>query len=421
MATEQETAEALVRIRVPLEPAPGAPGPPTTGSGRSRSGAAGSGSRAARSSRTASRATTSCGRSRSPARRRRCSRTSIEKGGHRTLRVALDPAIEIADGAIQGLLERLLELGCTHETLRPKLVALDVPRRGGRGDRRRRCCSRSPTIGRSSGSGRTRGRARSTSPSAGPFARRVRRRTLRASFSARFAARGTRAPPARAGGRAPALGEDGHVALRQARPRRERGEGARAVAARGRLPPRRGARSPARRFAAPGASVQWKSRFTTSVAYAPGGSVNATFTRRRPRFSSSGFASPTASRPGCTSSGRSSGLEVDLGRAGHRQVGERHVLAPEHRERGPLDDRDPRSASRARGAGRSGRAAAAPAARRARAGRAASPPGSGWRRAARSPTTSRRYCFTPSFQSQLWYANTWSARQRGSVRRSAPR
>jgi hypothetical protein len=29
---------------------------------------------------------------------------------------------------IQGLLERLLELGCTHETLRPKLVAIDLPR-----------------------------------------------------------------------------------------------------------------------------------------------------------------------------------------------------------------------------------------------------------------------------------------------------
>jgi hypothetical protein len=51
----------------------------------------------------------------------------LEKGGHRTLRVALDPTVELASGAIQGLLERLLELGCTHETLRPKLVALDVP------------------------------------------------------------------------------------------------------------------------------------------------------------------------------------------------------------------------------------------------------------------------------------------------------
>ncbi len=51
----------------------------------------------------------------------------LEKGGHRTVWLALDPAVEIADAAVQGLLERLLEMGCTHETLRAKLVALDVP------------------------------------------------------------------------------------------------------------------------------------------------------------------------------------------------------------------------------------------------------------------------------------------------------
>jgi hypothetical protein len=51
----------------------------------------------------------------------------LEKGGHRTLRLALDPQIDLADSSVQGLLERLLELGCTHEALRPKLVAIDVP------------------------------------------------------------------------------------------------------------------------------------------------------------------------------------------------------------------------------------------------------------------------------------------------------
>lgn len=51
----------------------------------------------------------------------------IEKSGHRTLRLALDPRVELPDASVQGLLERLLEMGCTHETLRPKLVALDVP------------------------------------------------------------------------------------------------------------------------------------------------------------------------------------------------------------------------------------------------------------------------------------------------------
>ncbi len=128
MATEQETTEGLVRIRVPLEPAPGATGPADDwlwaeplGSGRFR--------------------IESCpffayGISRDDVVRADESAGEeaprledvIEKCGHRTLRLALDPAIEITDGAIQGLLERLLELGCTHETLRPKLIALDVPR-----------------------------------------------------------------------------------------------------------------------------------------------------------------------------------------------------------------------------------------------------------------------------------------------------
>ncbi len=128
MPTEQETTEGLVRIRVPLEPAPGATGPADDwlwaeplGSGRFR--------------------IESC-----PFFAYGISRDDvvhatepvgdeaprlddvIEKGGHRTLRIALDPAVDATDGAIQGLLERLLELGCTHETLRPKLIALDVPR-----------------------------------------------------------------------------------------------------------------------------------------------------------------------------------------------------------------------------------------------------------------------------------------------------
>ena len=127
MATEQETAEALVRIRVPLESGPGSGTPPddwlwaeSLGSARYR--------------------IESCpffayGVSRDDVVRavevagEEAPRLEdvIEKGGHRTLRVALDPAVEVVDAAVQGLLERLLELGCTHEVLRPKLVALDVP------------------------------------------------------------------------------------------------------------------------------------------------------------------------------------------------------------------------------------------------------------------------------------------------------
>lgn len=51
----------------------------------------------------------------------------LEKGGHRTLRLALDPEVELSAAPVQGLLERLLELGCTHELLRPKIVAIDLP------------------------------------------------------------------------------------------------------------------------------------------------------------------------------------------------------------------------------------------------------------------------------------------------------
>ncbi len=51
----------------------------------------------------------------------------VEKGGHRNLRVALDPGIELSSTDVQALLERLLALGCTHELLRPKIVAIDVP------------------------------------------------------------------------------------------------------------------------------------------------------------------------------------------------------------------------------------------------------------------------------------------------------
>jgi hypothetical protein len=127
MSTELETTEGLVRIRVPLDPAPGAPGPADDwvwaeplGSGRFR---------------LESCAFFAYGISRDdvvraaevPGDEAPLLEDVIEKSGHRTLRLALDPQKELSDGAVQGLLERLLELGCTHETLRPKLVAVDVP------------------------------------------------------------------------------------------------------------------------------------------------------------------------------------------------------------------------------------------------------------------------------------------------------
>jgi hypothetical protein len=127
MPTEPQTSEALVRIRVPLEAAPPGGGPADDwlwaeplGSGRFR---------------IESSPFFAYGISRddvvhaAPVAGEEEPRLEdvVEKGGHRTLRVALDPAVELGDSAIQGLLERLLELGCTHESLRPKLVALDVP------------------------------------------------------------------------------------------------------------------------------------------------------------------------------------------------------------------------------------------------------------------------------------------------------
>jgi hypothetical protein len=128
MATEQETTEGLVRIRVPLEPATGATGPAEDwlwaeplGSDRFRIESCPffaygiSRDDVVRAAATAGEESPRL-------------EDVLGKGGHRTLRVAVDPGVEISDGAVQGLLERLLELGCTHETLRPKLVALDVPR-----------------------------------------------------------------------------------------------------------------------------------------------------------------------------------------------------------------------------------------------------------------------------------------------------
>jgi hypothetical protein len=127
MPTEQETSEALVRIRVPLDHAEGASGPSDDwlwaeplGSGRFRIESCPFFAYGV-SRDDVVRAVDAAGEE-TPR-----FEDVVEKGGHRTLRLALDPAVELADGSVQGLLERLLEMGCTHEALRPKLVAIDVP------------------------------------------------------------------------------------------------------------------------------------------------------------------------------------------------------------------------------------------------------------------------------------------------------
>ena len=51
----------------------------------------------------------------------------LEKSGHRTLRLVLAHGAALETTSVQHLLERLVGLGCTHELLRPSLVAIDVP------------------------------------------------------------------------------------------------------------------------------------------------------------------------------------------------------------------------------------------------------------------------------------------------------
>jgi hypothetical protein len=127
MATDLETSEGLVRIRVPLEPAPGTPGPTDDWLWAEPLGAA--------RYRIESCPFFAYGISREDVVRAIDAAGEdaprledvVEKGGHRTLRLALDPRHDADDASVQGLLERLLELGCTHELLRPKLVAIDLP------------------------------------------------------------------------------------------------------------------------------------------------------------------------------------------------------------------------------------------------------------------------------------------------------
>lgn len=124
MSTELESPEALIRIRVPLDgsgdPADDWLWAEALGSGRFRIESCPF--FAYGLSRDDVVVAASPGPDESP----RLEHV-VEKSGHRTLRAALDPAVDASHPRVQDLLGRLLELGCTHETLRPKLVAIDVP------------------------------------------------------------------------------------------------------------------------------------------------------------------------------------------------------------------------------------------------------------------------------------------------------
>ncbi len=126
MAEELELPEGLVRIRVPMEVAAGDPGPDHDwlwgeplghdryrvesclffAYGISRDDVVRAGARDAEGAPLLEHVEA--------------------KGGHRTLRLALDPDVELDAPEAQGMLERLLEMGCTHEVMRPKIVAVDV-------------------------------------------------------------------------------------------------------------------------------------------------------------------------------------------------------------------------------------------------------------------------------------------------------
>lgn len=127
MTTELQVTEGLVRVRVPLERSAGEEGPSDDwlwaeplGSGRYRIESCPFFAYGV-SRDDLIRASEAVGQE-APA-----LEDVVEKSGHRTLRLALDPSMELGAPAAQGLLERLLEHGCTHELLRPSLVALDVP------------------------------------------------------------------------------------------------------------------------------------------------------------------------------------------------------------------------------------------------------------------------------------------------------
>jgi hypothetical protein len=49
------------------------------------------------------------------------------KGGHRTLRIALDPDWDVDRPEIQLVLGELRQMGCALDALPPKILALDVP------------------------------------------------------------------------------------------------------------------------------------------------------------------------------------------------------------------------------------------------------------------------------------------------------
>lgn len=51
----------------------------------------------------------------------------LERGGHRTLRLTLDDSVDLRSPPVQRILEKLIDMGCTHELLRPRLVAIDIP------------------------------------------------------------------------------------------------------------------------------------------------------------------------------------------------------------------------------------------------------------------------------------------------------
>lgn len=127
MTTEQTAPETLVRIRVPLDRGEDEAGPADDWLWAEPMGAD--------RFRVESCPFFAYGISRddvvraaaAPTEEAPCLLDVMEKSGHRTLRLALDPGTDLEAPPVRQILERLLELGCTHELLRPKIVAIDLP------------------------------------------------------------------------------------------------------------------------------------------------------------------------------------------------------------------------------------------------------------------------------------------------------
>ncbi len=127
MSTDLDTSEGLVRIRVPLDPAPEAGGPADDwlwaeplGAGRYRIESSPFFAYGISPGDVVRANETAPGEPPELAELER-------KGGWRSLRIALGETWDLGSPEVMRFLDGLMEMGCTYEGLPPKLVALAIP------------------------------------------------------------------------------------------------------------------------------------------------------------------------------------------------------------------------------------------------------------------------------------------------------